>query len=94
LKTGLSNYRVVARFRVMDMPTGDWFCFFDGNRDNCLASPMRHRSAAMSAFDPKRTLELACAHAPNGPEIVNLRTGIWIWDASGVRGFVTLLARV
>jgi hypothetical protein len=28
------------------------------------------------------------------PRDRDLRTGIWIWDASGVRGFIMLLAGV
>jgi hypothetical protein len=52
----------------------------------------------MSAFGTKRTLELLARTLHNSPEIVihdrDLRTGLWIWDATGVRGFVTLLARV
>src|SRR5215472_5444588 len=44
--------------------------------------------------DPKRTSELACAQAFIMPTDRDLRTGIWIWDASGVCGFVMFLAGV
>jgi hypothetical protein len=47
---------------------------------------------AASRFPSRQTTEF---FAWNGlPQYRDLRAGIWIWDASSVRGFVMLLARV